>query len=94
MDILGNIVKSATAQGAAMVLETLGISAGEISQRKARKTYGKWFADAERAGRITPSRVDNGRNGTRHYRVVEIQELRTKDLIKAELKLRKPDPIF
>lgn len=68
-----------------MVLETLGITAGEISQRKARDTYGKWFTDAERAGRIRPTRVDNGRNGTRHYRVVDIQELRTKDLMRAEL---------
>ena len=55
------------------------------SQRKARDTYGKWFTDAERAGRIRPARVDNGRNGTRHYRVVDIQELRTKDLMRAEL---------
>lgn len=68
-----------------MVLETLGITAGEISQRKARDTYGKWFTDAERAGRIRPARVDNGKNGTRHYRVVDIQELRTKDLMRAEL---------
>ena len=68
-----------------MVLETLGITAGEISQRKARDIYGKWFTDAERAGKIRPARVDNGRNGTRHYRVVDIQELRTKDLMRAEL---------
>lgn len=71
-----------------MVLETLGITAGEISQRKARDIYGKWFTDAERAGKIRPARVDNGRNGTRHYRVVDIQELRTKDLMRAELQLK------
>lgn len=69
------------------MLETLGITAGEISQRKARDTYGKWFTDAEKAGRIRPARIDNGRNGTRHYRVVAIQELRTADLIRAELQL-------
>lgn len=85
MSNLEELVKSAAATGAAMVLETLGITAGEISQRKARDTYGKWFTDAERAGRIRPARVDNGRNGTRHYRVVDIQELRTKDLMRAEL---------
>lgn len=85
MSNLEELVKSAAATGAAMVLETLGITAGEISQRKARDTYGKWFTDAERAGRIRPTRVDNGRNGTRHYRVVDIQELRTKDLMRAEL---------
>lgn len=89
MDNLERIVESAAAMGAAQVLETLGLTAGEISQRQARRTYGKWFTDAERAGRIRPSRVDNGRNGTRHYRVVAIQELRTADLVRAELQLNK-----
>lgn len=89
MSNLEQLVQSAAAMGAAQVLETLGITAGEISQRKARDTYGKWFTDAEKAGRIRPSRVDNGRNGTRHYRVVSIQELRTADLMRAELQLNK-----
>lgn len=87
MSTLENLVKSAAALGAAQLAETLGLSAGEISQRKARDTYGKWFTDAEKAGRIRPCRVDNGRNGTRHYRVVEIQELKTADLVRAELQL-------
>ena len=87
MENLERIVEAASAMGAARVLETLGITAGEISQRQARKTYGTWFTDAERAGRIRPSRVDNGKNGTRHYRVVAIQELRTADLVRAELQL-------
>ena len=87
MSNLEQLVQSAAAMGAAQVLETLGITAGEISQRKARDTYGKWFTDAERAGRIRPARVDNGKNGTRHYRVVDIQELRTADLVRAELQL-------
>ena len=85
MSNLEQLVQSAAAMGAAQVLETLGITAGEISQRKARDTYGKWFTDAERAGRIRPARVDNGKNGTRHYRMVDIQELRTADLVRAEL---------
>lgn len=87
MNTLEKLVHSAAAMGAAQVLETLGLTAGEISQRKARDTYGKWFTDAEKAGRIRPARVDNGKNGTRHYRVVEIQELRTADLVRAELQL-------
>lgn len=87
MSTLENLVQSAAALGAARTLETLGISAGEISQRKARSTYGKWFTDAEKAGRIRPSRIDNGKNGTRHYRVVDIQELKTADLVRAELQL-------
>ena len=92
MNVLEEMVKSAAAMGAAQVLETLGVTAGEISQRKARDTYGKWFTDAERAGRIRPARVDNGRNGTRHYRVVDIQELRTADLMRAHLQLNKINP--
>ena len=59
MDRLENLVKSAAAMGAASVLETLGISAGDISQRKARATY----------------------------RVVEINKLKTADLVRAELQL-------
>ena len=82
MSTLEQLVQSAAAMGAAQVLETLGITAGEISQRKARDTYGKWFTDAEKAGRIRPARIDNGRNGTRHNRVVTIQELRTADLLR------------
>lgn len=88
MDNLNRLVNSAAALGAARVLETLGLSAGEISQRKAKDVYGKWFTDAEKAGRLHPCRVDNGKNGTRHYRVVEIQELRTADLVRAELQFR------
>lgn len=87
MNTLENIVKEAAALGAATLAETLGLSSGEISQHKARDTYGKWFTDAEKAGRIRPARVDNGRNGTKHYRVVDIQELKTADLVRAELQL-------
>ena len=86
-DVLGEIVKSAAKAGAMEALEALGLTAGEISQRRARDLYGKWFTDAERSGRIRPARVDDGRNGTRHYRVVEIQQLKTADLVKAELQL-------
>ena len=87
MDNLERIVKEAAQMGAAQALETLGITAGEISQRKARATYGKWFTDAERAGRLRPSRIDSGKNGTRHYRVVDIQELKTADYFRAQLQL-------
>ena len=86
--IVQAIVKSATETGAALALETLGITPGEISQRKARDIYGKWFTDAERDGRIRPARVDAGKNGTKHYRVVEITQLRTADLVRAELQLK------
>lgn len=87
MKYLDAIVKEAAALGAAQLAESLGLAAGEISQRKARSIYGKWFCDAERDGRITPARIDDGRNGTRHYRVVDIQALKTADLVRAELQL-------
>lgn len=87
MSILEELVKSASESGAAQLAENLGLTSGEISQRKVLKTYGKWAADAIRDGRLRPSRTDDGRNGTKRYRVVEITNLRTADLIRAELQL-------
>lgn len=87
MDNLERLIQTCVEVGAARTLETLGVSSGEISQRKARDTYGKWFMDADRQGRIRPCRVDDGPRGTRHYRVVEILELKVKDAVRAELKL-------
>ena len=88
--ILRQMVESATAAGTARTLEALGVSAGEISQRRARSLYGKWFTDAEKAGRIRPVHIDQGGHGTRHYRVVDIQDLKTADLMRAELQLINP----
>lgn len=88
MGTLEQIVKEAAALGAAQVIETLGIHSGEISQNKARSRYGKWFDDAVKRGRLRPCRVDDGIRGTKHFRVVDIQELKTKDLVRAELHSR------
>lgn len=88
MDNISRLVESATALGAASVLEQLGITAGELSQRQALKTYGKWLATAINLGRIHPSRVEDGRTGTRWYRVVDILTLKTKDAARAELHQR------
>jgi len=82
------LVQEAAALGAAQIAETLGLSSGEISQKKALATYGSWFKDAVERGRLHPCRVGDGRNGKKSYRVVEIQELRTADLVRAELYLR------
>ena len=87
MSILEQLVEAAAARGTAKTLEALGITAGEMSQRQVIKTYGKWGSDAIRDGRLRPSRTDNGRNGTKRFRVVEITELRTADLVRAELQL-------
>ena len=89
MDNLERIVKEAAALGAAQLAETLGLTAGEISQRKARDTYGKWFDEAVNRGRIRPVRIDNGHRKTKHFRVVDIQQLKTADLVRAELQFRK-----
>ena len=85
MNTIARLVESATALGAASVLETLGLTAGEISQRQALKTYGSWFALALRDRRITPARVEDGHAGTRWYRVTDILALKTQDAARAEI---------
>ena len=72
---LNALIQTAVELGTARTLEVLGVSSGEVSQR------------ADRAGRIHPCRVDDGRNGTRHYRVVDILALKVEDHARAELKL-------
>lgn len=86
MDYLALVIDNAAAMGAASVLEQLGLTSGEISQRRARDTYGKWFTDAAAKGRIRPCRVEDGRTGTRWYRVVDILALKTKDAARAEIR--------
>ena len=80
------LIKTCISLGTAQTLETLGISSGEISQRKARDTYHKWFVDADREGRIRPCRVEDGKSGTKWYRVVDILALKAQDAARAELK--------
>lgn len=86
MTPLERLIETAAELGAARVLETLGLTAGELSQRKAREIYGKWFTDATAAGRLAPCRVEDGRAGTRWYRVTDILKLKTYDSARAELK--------
>lgn len=85
MDYLALVIDNAAALGAASVLEQLGLTSGEISQRQALKTYGSWFALALRDQRIRPVRIEDGHAGTRWYRVVDILALKTKDAARAEL---------
>ena len=85
MDYLANVIDNAAALGAASVLETLGLTSGEISQRKALQTYGTWMSAAIRDGRIRPARIEDGHAGTRWYRVVDILALKTRDAAKAEI---------
>lgn len=88
MSNLEALVQSAAAQGAAQVIETLGLSSGVICQGKARSVYGTWFTDAVKQGRIRPCRIGKGPRGVRHYRIVDILQLRTSDIMQAELQTR------
>lgn len=80
------LIKTCVELGSAQTLMTLGISSGEISQRKARDTYGKYFTEAERQGRIRPCRVEDGRCGTKFFKVTDILALKAQDAVRAELK--------
>lgn len=80
------MIDSCIAIGAVQTLEALGVSSGEISQRKARNVYGKYFVDAVNEGRIHPVRVENGRAGTRWYKVEDILALKVKESARAMLR--------
>lgn len=49
MGNLERLTETCIELGYAKTLDTLGISSGEISQRRARDVYGKYFIDAARA---------------------------------------------
>ena len=82
---LQRLVASAAQQGAAAALAALGLTSGEVSQRQAVKTYGKWLSEAIREGRISPARIEDGHAGTRWYRVADILALQTAYSVKAYL---------
>ena len=86
MTNLEHIISTSAAIGAARAMEALGLTSGEISQRQALKIYGSWFRDALAAHRLTPVRVEDGRAGTRWFRVVEILNLKLGDRVRAELR--------
>lgn len=49
MSNLETLIQTCIELGSAKTMETLGISSGEISQRRASDVYGKYFMDADRA---------------------------------------------
>lgn len=69
----------------AEVLRQLGMSSGEISERQARKVYGKPFVEAVAAGRIRPVRVGAGKTATKHYRIADILAEQTRAYTPARL---------
>ena len=82
---LQSLIQNCISLGTASALEQLGLHAGEMSLRQAKKTYGKWFMDCISRGRIHPCRVENGRAGTHYYRVVDILALKVEDGARMEL---------
>lgn len=83
---LQSLIQDCISLGTASTLEQMGLHSGEISMRQAKKVYGKWFMDAIMRDRIFPCRVEDGRAGTRWYRVVDILALKVEDGARAELK--------
>ena len=84
---LQSLIQDCISLGTASTLEQLGIHSGEVSMRQAKKTYGKWFLDCIARERIFPCRVEDGRAGTKFYRVVDILQLKVEDRAKMELNL-------
>lgn len=79
------MIQSWMAAGAAEALRLAGVTSGEISERKARNIYGKWFTDAVAAGRIKPVRVGAGKTSTKHYRITDILAYKAECYTPAEL---------
>lgn len=71
--------------GATLALERLGLTAGELSQRQARKVYGAYFDTLRKQGRIAPAHTEAGHAGTKFYRVADILACKAEDTRKAQL---------
>lgn len=67
-------------------LRQLGMASGEISERQARRTYGKPFIEAVASGKIRPVRVGAGKTATKHYRIIDILALQSEAYAPAQLK--------
>lgn len=84
---LEHIIQDSMRIGCLQTLELLGISAGEISQKKGVKLYGKWFRDAVADGRIRPIRIEDGKRGAKIFRIQDICAVRVQEAAKAELRI-------
>ena len=80
------LIQDAVQLGATLALEQLGLTAGEISQRQARRVYGSYFDTLLRQGRISPARQEAGHAGTKFYRIADILTCRVEDRSKATIK--------
>lgn len=66
-------------------LTMLGVSAGEISERVAFKTYGAWLRHAVADGRIRSHRNGSGPTSKKMYFVSDILALKACDVERATL---------
>lgn len=81
---LSLVIRQSAELGAAAALEHAGLTSGEMSFRRARDTYGKWFTDAVRRGAVRPVRIEDG--GVRRFSVTDILAARTADAAAAYLR--------
>ena len=84
MDILAIIAASMEA-GAETAMIRAGLRNPLVSQRNAEKTYGVIFAELQKAGKIHPVKVGEGRRGTRWYSVEEILAQIVAETAKADI---------
>lgn len=72
--------------GCVQTMRSLGVSSGELSERQAIKTYGKWLVEAINRNDILPCRVGNGKSGTKWYNVTDILTYKAKKEIRASIR--------
>ena len=81
MDIQ-RIISASMEAGATAALIKAGLTSPLISQSQAEKTYGKWFSEAVKAGRLHPCKVGER---VKWYSVNEINALIVADTARAEI---------
>ena len=80
---LKTLIADTAQAGAIEALRLAGVTSGEISFSKAKKTYGVWFVNATADGRLHPCRKGIGKSGTKWYSLTEILALKNEENLKA-----------
>lgn len=88
MDYTRAMIREVAGIAAVEVLRVLGVSSGELNYTQASATYGRWFEDAVKDGRLQESRRGVGKNGRRWFSVEDILTLKAYDTARAELQMR------